>query len=257
MATQVGQGERMKPFLKSWRWLCVLPVLCGLASVVSAAESPPLIVTPAGHWLVIVGEDGIPCLEKVGTVLTFTGANGGPGVGSDSGGAGSAPVAPVPEPTPVPPSVPVPPAVPVVLNQRVVDWSRDAAETVAGWDDCQRIGLVYDAMADHLRRGNLTRSNVWSAVVKGTEIVTEASGTQSAWKPWRQEMGRLTTELSQAGKLDDEDEIFVYLKSVTAGLQQAVPPEAPKLGLGEGVKVVEFSGRIVEALVTGSNGGAN
>lgn len=208
----------------------VLLSLLAFSPWLHGGEFPPLVVTPAGYWYVVVDDAGEPRLERVGVLFKFSAA------GVDVG------------PSP-PESLPTPPA--AVLNSLVVDRTRAAASTVGKWDDAQRLALVYDAMADHFEAGKFKSGGVWKAVVLGTDVVLKASGTESAWKPWREELGRLTGDLTSRSELDETGEIHTYLKSVVAGLQSSVPPEAQKLSLSEGVKVLEIVGRIASEVQKG------
>lgn len=208
-------------------------ILMLIAAALGGEEYPPLVVTPAGYWYVVVDSGtGEPRLERVSLVMKI------PAAGVVVG------------PSP-PESLPTPPAA-APLNSLIVERSRASASSVGKWDDSQRLALVYDAMADHFAAGDLDLSNVWRSVVMGTDVVLKASGTESAWKPWREEMGRLTGELTSRGELDDAAEVSLYLKSVVAGLQGSVPDESPKLNLSEGVKVLEVCQRIADEMRKGA-----
>lgn len=160
-----------------------------LAAIANA--QPPLTITDAGYFITVVGDDGVPRLVQIETIVDLR----------DGGN------------TPPPPDKK--PEVDAELVKQVKGWA-------AGIEDpktAQAIAAVYSHVRGAVAEGKLAAAGSWDVLKQATDCAIVVVGSDADWQPFRDELSAVITEGKQRGTLAGKAEIVRLLRSVQAGLE--------------------------------------
>lgn len=160
-----------------------------LAAIANA--QPPLTITDAGYFITVVGDDGVPRLVQITTIVDLRG-------GGD---------------TPSPPDKK--PDVDAELVKQVKSW----AGSVEDPQTAQAIAAVYSHVRGAVADGKLATAGSWDVLKQATDCAIAVVGSDADWQPFRDELSAVITEGKQRGTLSGKPEIVRLLRSVQAGLE--------------------------------------
>jgi hypothetical protein len=206
------------------RLALTVALLC-FASVAVPADPPALLITPGGHYFVVLDSAGEPTLVKITKVIRI----------------GEAP--------PDGPDEPVPPPAPEVTTQ-VKGWSAEVNHPVGA----QAMALIYRTIAEKIDDGSLKPEDAFPAIKAATDQVLPTVGGKGKWDDWRVKVGDLITSKLQSGDLQHPRQLVTFLTQVADGLDasaKASPALDPKVLSA----IVELILRLLELFGVGGGGG--
>lgn len=163
-------------------------VLIWTAAAVAAA--PPLTITDSGYYLTILGEDGVPELVLIETVVDLT--------------EGNKPDTPDKEPD-----------VDVALVRQVQGWAESLEDPLTS----QAVALVYGHVRGATKDGSLTPASAWTALKQATDSAVGVVASGTDWSTFRDELSVVVTEGRQRGTLQSTATVTRFLRSVQHGLE--------------------------------------
>jgi hypothetical protein len=176
-----------------------------------AQEPPALLITPSGHYFVVLDSTGKPTLVEIKQVIRI----------------GDVPPVDTPD-DPVPP-----------VGSEVTTKVRVWAEEVNQPGGAQALALIYRTIADKVEDGTLKPENAFPAIKQATDQILPTVGDAGKWTPWRTKLGDLITAKLQAGELTHPQHLVKFLRDVGVGLDQSAK-EAPALSPEVVTKIVEL-----------------
>lgn len=179
----------------------LLVLHCSLVHAQSYQQSDsPLTITPAGYYLTVIDDSGVPQYTKIETIIDLT---GGEQPGPD-------------------PDEPDEPAVDLELVAKTKAW----ALAVDDPQSAQAIAAVYAHIRGALSDGTLTVKTVNSPLKQATDGALAVINSGRDWAPFREKLTAEFTEASQRGNLGTTVQFSRTLHSVQHGIELAADGSA-------------------------------
>ena len=207
-----------------------------LTTTVSFAQednSPILVVTKTGFYLLTADANGVPVTTRITKVVT---TNGMPPVGGPD--------------TPTPP-IDVPPQESEITKQ-VREWAKEVDDPRGA----QAISLVIKQVVTESQKGNIADADIYTAINRANDAVLKSLGTLDKWADVRSsnKLGGLLTKLAQTGGIPNQKAKERILLEVAAGFETAHTGASAALNGELLQKILQIVMMILQAFFVGGGG---